>query len=816
MRLEGGQWVVWPWAVLRSAGFPAHDVIALDGGRAAGPAADAFAAAHARVISGRIEGLRRISAQLRQARGEQRVMLRSIRRRLRGTARADSAHPDERAVACAAAERATAYAVLVEAYRADIARAEAHLVSLLERDTFREAAVWQTGQAVLLAQRKLTATAIRGPERRSAAQFVAMLAQRYAVKNDTIGFFGPSAWARVSPDPIAMEIMLHPQQPPRQPVYFEGWALDALVEAFDALPGSRPWAAPRLPTGAWQSKQGEWFFPLRGATQLSPLERQILLLCDGVRSAREIADVVLRTTTVLQSHAEVFALLDRLVQNRVLVWRHELHPQLHPEYELRARLERVGDPALRAEGLAALQTLLAARERVQSAAGDASALAAALSALGDTFTALTRRSATRRPGQTYAGRNLVYQDCRRDCDVQVGARILARLGPPLTIVLDAVRWAAGELASRFRVHLRSCLQTLRATRPLEKIDAQLFFSYASATSEPQLQAIASSVESLFRQRWQSILEPGTREQPVVRRVADIRERACRAFPSPASTWSRARYFSPDVLIAAPNLHALNRGEWSAVLGEVHTTNTLLWSALVTQHSCPEELERVLASDATEVASIVTQTPRADWLARFNVSVVPPNAHAYQYTDDLPELPTGIPAPAAMFTPFDDGATVRMLARDHSLEFDAIELFGVPLCRISNRVVSQLLPDAPCLPRVTLDALTISRARWWLGVQDCHDSSPERSYARLRTWARRNAVPRHVFYKSPLEPKPCYLDLASSLYAELFRKAIGKLDPGQHMRIEEMLPHFDDLWLADASDHRYTSEFRFAVRHLNEV
>ena len=61
----------------------------------------------------------------------------------------------------------------------------------------------------------------------------------------------------------------------------------------------------------------------------------------------------------------------------------------------------------------------------------------------------------------------------------------------------------------------------------------------------------------------------------------------RATPAPGCSagpaWSLARYFSPDVLIAADGEEALRRGDYEIVLGEVHASNTLLYSCFVALH-----------------------------------------------------------------------------------------------------------------------------------------------------------------------------------------------------------------------------------------
>lgn len=812
--LPGGDWVIWRPTVLRGTGFPVSTMAGLAGMQAPS-AADEYSDTRADVIRLRRLALAQIGQDLRACPPSARAALRARRRRIRqGRIARDATTHIERALASATEARAAAHARLIEVYRAETQLIDARLAGILADPRFREAVRWQNPRALSLIDRRFQAPAGARADRRAAGDLVAMLIQRYALKNDSIGFFGPVGWGSLSEQEMTVDISPGAGLLARRAVYFEGWCIDALADALDAHPSVRCWTAPRLAGGVWQGENGVVHVPLVGQVAVSEGERRVLALCDGERSAREIADVVLRhPESDLRSEDDVFAALRALVDRRVLVWRLDVAPQLHPDHELRRRLHRIGDPRLRQECFAALDALVEARDAVARASGDPDALDERLTALNTTFTGLTGRAPTRRVGQMYAGRTLVYEDCRRAGRVTLGAAFLARLGPPLTLVLESARWVAAELARGFRVQMRQCYAALARERR-DAVDAHEFYTRVTQIPLDERMARIRDVERRFRERWQFALGVDGEPRRVSRSVDQIALRAREAFLSRSPLWSRVRFLSPDVLVAADGPEAFRRGDFHCVLGEIHSGNGLLWSALASQHPDPQELADAVERDAREVTPIVTQVLKSDWSARLNVAARPPCGWRYEFHDDRPSQPGCRPMPAAMLVPSDDGLTVTMRTRDGNHEFDAIELFGLPLCWEVDSVLKQYLPDAPHVPRVTIGALTIARERWCATRDELpFVTEPDRAarFAALRAWARGLGLPRRVFYKFPRERKPCYLDFDSPLYSDLFLKGVRSLEEGIAVRLDEMFPGIAETWLADGTGDRYTSEFRFATR-----
>jgi hypothetical protein len=142
--------------------------------------------------------------------------------------------------------------------------------------------------------------------------------------------------------------------------------------------------------------------------------------------------------------------------------------------------------------------------------------------------------------------------------------------------------------------------------------------------------------------------------------------------------------------------------------------------------------------------------------------------------------------------------------------------------LSEKVANhfKLLPRLEHTPRITIDRLVIARETWQLPASEMEfavEKDESQRFLAARRWARLNRLPRYVFYKSPVEVKPCYLDFDSPILVNIFSKIIRRTIDSQSaddlssknklITISEMLPTPDQVWLPDSEGNRYTSEFR---------
>lgn len=747
-------WSAWRWAVLRAPGFPAVEVTRLAAPEAV-EAADRFL-----------------------ERGEPPTERPSVR----------------------------------EAVTRGSARAGAALREIAGGALFREALTWQNRAALhgsidSLLRRAPGAT---DSETRRHERVAALYLQRYCVKNETIGFFGPVGWAELAPTGPALQVLTGPGLLAERHVYFERWCIAALAEKLSGSRELKAGLAPRRMPSLRLEGHGLHY----GAGRLVELPggfAAVLAACDGRRSAGDIARALASSGEEFMSEEEVLEALDELEAKQLIAWGFDIPTSgaPHPERALRATLERLKESQAQQEALRALDELEQARDAAARAAGDAAAVDRALEGLDDTFTRLTGRPARRNAGKIYAGRTLAYEDCRRGDSVRLGPGLMARLAPPLSLVLQSARWFSHTIAEHFRGALLELHRKLVSASGSPRVTLGHFSRHL-----PELfpgagarQSIVSRAREELMARWARVLEP---EKQGARRVSrtcqELSARVGDLFSAPHPGWPTARYHSPDVLIAATSAEAIERGDYLLVLGELHAgLNTVVSPMFLKEHPHPEVLIRAREHDIPEpcVAPVWSaERSRADISspARHDLELENGAVRSWRPEEQVLE--------ESELVVEEVSGQVVVRSRDGARSFDAIAFLEVHLIAEAHGRFA-LLPPAPHTPRVTVDGVVLSREQWRLRSEELPAAvgTWQDRFIAIRGWARRLGLPRHVMVKLPEEPKPLYLDLMSPLYVDLFcRKAY---DAG-HVTLTEMLPSVDELWLVDGEGRRYTSELRFAA------
>jgi hypothetical protein len=825
VELAGG-WRLWRWAGLRGTGFPVELVLPL--------ATLAGAAAVDRWIVEGVEATAAVRAGalavchefLAAGAGPERRRLAKVIERLR------QGHAPPPWDADSAVGAALARLRLAEAREAALRR-EAELLlqgeelriggALREvaRDPmFREALVWQNRAAL---RRGVDALLRQRPgandfKTRQNERLVAGYLQRYCTKNDTIGFFGPVGWACLEggdagePGGSPLVIRPGPGLLATRTVYFEHWCIDRLAETLASDPTLRPTLAPRRMPTVW-IEGTTLHHPVNRTSELPREHARLLAACDGTETARAIARRLLAEPELeVESEVEVYALLEELVAHKLVTWTLALPPAgPYPERTLRELLERLEPSDGRARALAALAEFEAGREAVGRAAGDAVLLDQAMEALAGTFRRLTGEDEVRHSGEIYAGRTLVYEDCRRDVSVTLGRELLESLGEPLGLVLRSARWLTSTLAERYRLLCERTYDELVAETGARAVDFLQFFDRiaphfgADASGAPP--SVGGAVEELAA-RWAQILAiaPGARR--VAHTARALQGRVEEAFSAPGPGWPMARYHSPDVLLAARGPEAVARGEYLLVLGELHVgLNTLTAQLFVKEHPEPGALLQALKADfpAPEVKWI---TPKARLSRADHVSLAPGDV-------DVEVGATRSHRPAAAVLAIGElvveraGERLAVRTRDGRQRHDLGAFLEHHLIAEASARF-RLLPLLPHVPRVTIDRLVVCRERWVLlpdAFGFAHAAQASERFMGARRLARAQGMPRFVFFKIPEEPKPCYLDFASPIYVEIFAK---QLRQASQVIITEMLPGPEEAWLVDAAGRAYLSELRLVA------
>ena len=657
------------------------------------------------------------------------------------------------------------------------------LARLAENRRFREALTWQNRDVLGNALDRVDSAA--GSTRRRRLETVASYWQRYCAKNDTIGFFGPLGWGTLADDGAAAVLEPGAELLAERVTHFEVWAIDALAAALAKDPEVRRWIPPRR-------------HPALVPDSLDAPEAALFNACDGRRPAFEVGPL---------------GLIQKLTERGVLVWAFRVPLGPYPERDLRAQLEAIGDNNVRDRCLESLDQLEAARAGVAAAAGDADALADALGEMDRIFESLVNVSAKRRAGEMYAGRTVCYEDCRRDLRLRLGPAVVREFARALVPVLAGSRWYCGEIYAAGQRLISDALLEVRADRgdarvPLLEVWRRALPRLMPASARREMPTPFEGVTAVtaeLQRRWTDLLAGD---------LDTLSDRACAVFADTRPAWPRAVFHGPDVQIAADGIDALERGEFSVVVGDFRPGGAPVGQSVFLEgNPDPDSLRRFMAAHLPEPRLIVVPSRTMGRIGgRFTVGYGTNRDHYLLTTDetctpsgnrclDIAELWVNDHDDQAMLVT-SDGAVVAPLT--HAFEH---------LILVSGIRAYQPFAPAPYSPRITTGRTVLRRETWTIPAADMTWAhAKDGVHAAARDWARSLGMPRRVFALADGEPKPVYVDFDSRALVTILAR-FARAGPAGTVRVSEMLPGPDQTWLLDADGRRYTSELRLTAIDL---
>jgi predicted transcriptional regulator len=684
------------------------------------------------------------------------------------------------------------------------------LQSIASRDDFLRAVTWQNHRLIDQAIRPFLrwdpAKDKRNFRQRQREELIASYWQRYCVKNDTIGFFGPSGWGKLG-DCVRTRFapgmrMLHSSE-----VFFEAWAVDRLAEVIEEIPRMHEWLMPRRLS--FIKLDGNVVVePVGRRSALSPEQVGVLRLCDGMTRTHDIA---IRANLDLPVVLEILQVLQR---RRWISWKLELPVSPCPDRDLRRFLDGVGDEKARHQALDWLDSLEAARDQVRDSTS-AGTLAAALTSMDELFERITGTASTRNEGRTGGGRTLVYHDSSRDIDIVLGDDLLAATRP-LRLLSRAARWYCSRLGEQARDTLRDVHRKAVAKHG-QPVDLPTIWFESLAALYRSIDVSMRQIDQEFTKKWAAIVPVPAEAREVCYHYDDLLPLVDEAFAAPGPGWAEARYFCPDVMVSATDLSTLHNGDFTLVLGEVHMAiNTMRANCFVTQHPDKADLLSCVDEDFPEprLLMVLPKENPPELTVRFHPALIRDRDILVESTHhtvaaDRP----GLVLSRDVEVVETEGSVIARLPGGE--EFDFLDVFAEML---TSMVASRfrLFAGRPHTPRVKIDNMVVSRERWLFDPADL-DFAAEKDevarFVRTREWAAALGIPRYVFAKSSAEEKPVYVDFASPIYVNVLAKMVRRTNADERVgdktiTVVEMLPAHDDLWLADHEGNRYTSEFRF--------
>ncbi|GAB7105779.1 hypothetical protein JCM4814A_40930 [Streptomyces phaeofaciens JCM 4814] len=695
-------------------------------------------------------------------------------------------------------------------------------LDLARADVFTQALLWQNPQALdevvgsLLRHTKgesstagATGRTARRAERgrRFKTRMLGQYLQRYYTRNESVGFFGPVAWGTFRDGP-PMTLKAGPGLTDQRHVMFEDWAVHELGLSLSRPMEIRRRLPPALVVGV--ARMGRTL--LRGGERprrLSQPEAALAKLVDGRRTAADIG-------TALGDEAAALDMLDVLEDEGYINWTFDIPLDLEPEKALLNQLAALEPTPAVDTALAGLGQLIAARDAVAGAA-TAETLSRTLEEAERLYSEMARRPAARSRRHNGKGFGLLVSAERRAVDLTVGTGLLDELAPPLGLLLDSARWFCRRIGEEATGWLTAGHRELAALYGKDDVPLDALIGRVDARLWDE--ASCAPVREELSSRWEEILAPDPAARRLAYSTAELAAAVAEKFAGPAPVWYGGRHHSPDVMIAAESVEAINRGEYQAVMGELHPGMTTFDCDSMT----------CCAADPREVVLRPAEAALADGPPRFvplhhraaggatGFDHPPPDTYSSRYT----YLSFGERAGARQ-VPSEpvEASSVTVAQRADGLVARFLDGTVLPLLTVLGEYLIyqtgtgfRVLPARPHTPRVTVDRLVIARECWRIPVEEFlprPGMSPEQLYAQVQAVAAAHGLPRHCFWRTARAQKPLYLDLHSPLLTHVLVHTLAEGKPRQSLTFTEMLPTPDELWLPDGEDKRYTSELRITV------
>ncbi|MBI0421294.1 lantibiotic dehydratase [Acinetobacter sp. ACIN00229] len=728
----------------------------------------------------------------------------------------------------ASIKRDEAFSKLKLGYPQALERLSQAIKSFAKDENFRKAIGWQNPEAVQTTVNALALDkSMSDSKRKQRESLIASYVQRYCVKNDTIGFFGPMAWVGIEKDLDRSEFRIGHNLVRSSSVHFEDWVIETLALKIASNDKYIPWlVAFREPF--LYVENNILYFPNGNKVQLSENEARLLVFCDGIRTAGEIAKIILADPfSLFTTMEEVFAGLRELERMRRIKLAFPI-PSCpdNPDLALYRSLFEIDDNTLRTEALIGLDSLVTCKREIQNATNSSENLLNALNKLDQKFIDIVGGSSRRRLGETYGGRGIVYEDCHRDLTMVLSSTALKDTFQPLELVMTSARWFTHSICRQFEIALKKEFTKFQAEQKKIEIYLPDFWLKVQSIIFKGMLPI-EELASELRLRWENILLANV--SPIENKVElsseDIYSQVTSSFPQKGYAWRLASHQCPDIMFCAQSPEHLLNGQYLAVLGEVHiASNTLTTNSFASQHSNANRLLKDLNRDLGTPYIMPKLSPMASGIpTRTQFLDDPESAIEIVFSSGFIPVNRKTAIPIADLNVIDLHGCLMVQHRKNTWCAPLIEVLGDFL---SLSVINHfgLMHKRDHTPRVTIDKLVVQRETWSCLADDltfaCIKEECE-LFRMARMWRDAKGLPNTVFLKMSWEDKPIYIDFNSivsvRILAKQIRNVMGAVSNESHrLTFSEVLPNLDELWLTDLDGKRFTSEFRFVAMHKNDI
>ncbi|TDP96486.1 lantibiotic dehydratase [Labedaea rhizosphaerae] len=706
--------------------------------------------------------------------------------------------------------------VFTAAYDAAEARESRLLAELAGDEQVRTAIAWQNRTVFDVLDKLDPGYRSKPQKRRDREKALAMYLQRYCSKAETIGSFGPAAWFSIGTGDAPMTIDYGPALVEARKIYFERWAIAELGNWMAVQDGARWWFPPVLRPDVHLDGE-RLLVPGRGPVRLTPVEARVLALADGNRHADDIAAAIADHIAEPDAAAVVRKVLTKLTRQRLVTWDANIPVNDRAAEVLRRRVDAIGDPDLFFRFDAILVELDAHKARIAEAS-TSDKLVAALAELDDWFSATTGTQATHSGGKSYAGRTLAYFDATRDVRIDLGSAFFDRFAQPLAVVAAAADWFGNRLADLVEQATAELVRAAAARTKGQVTLADIWTGVLALFWGDDPRPVTTAIAELSA-KWARTI--GAADLPVdTTRITldatEVAERARAEFGDRPGRWPHLAVHSPDLQLVAASTDAVNAGDYTVVLGELHACLSTLdlqfldWT-VPSGHGSLRDLVNAGIPGSRHVPLFPVGWRRNS--GRFVPTSLGSAERSLGFTR-APVVDRGRVDPAVGIALTADDGQVLATTPD-GVTRRLPELLAVLLSMVAADAFKIGLPGRHT-PRLAIDDLVVFRESWRIPAAELElPEKPDRhrDYQCVQRWLDTAGVPARVFVKFAGEDKPAFFDLTSPTMVRCFvnlARAALRVDANTVLGLSEPLPDPRESWLSDVNGDRYVSELRLQL------
>ncbi|SFP03817.1 Lantibiotic dehydratase, C terminus [Pseudomonas sp. NFACC24-1] len=632
-------------------------------------------------------------------------------------------------------------------------------------------------------------------------------AQRFCAKNDTSSFFGPLAWGRFDPQQTEnMHVTYGDAWIKDRSTFFENWAVQRLVEQINQQCPDPDCIPLQLNAGCYLQAR-TLFMPIGKKQHLSPVTAQVLAYINDPEEGMPTLRGLLKAC--VDTPADTLRdLLEHLVSKRIVRRGWQMSPRERKPIE---RMQRWLDDAAASETFSQTWQLLL--ERLESARRDyAKGNLERRTQCLDTLNQLLVEAGvdlSRETGAMYVGRYPVYEDCSRNMNISLGQDMLKQINEDLAPLMLIHQWLIKAIAHRLNqafIEVWKQRQNAYTDIPVDFLD----FLNALAPLLPTIEErIVIDLDQRLEKAWEEQLEGLADNIDVRLSVTDIERLISRLNVELDVTHFEvfgSDYHSPDFLLSSPSVEAINRGDYTIIVGEVHPAVHTLCQPVAAPFGpfniqVNQEVEaifqrpRLILADSPESY----QRSHIDW----------PLQPSYRQL----VLPSGGGC-VATHQQFAAGRAKVMYAHGRLQVVDALGQFSedllcvypTPMHRLGFALAGSVVAKHD-KRRIWLGRALYKRASWLFSsdqLPQVKTSIDDLNHIlQWRAWAVAQGLPRYAFIKIDSEPKPIFLDFDNPLSLDGISNA---LQSANQVKFSEMRPCPEELWLEQAQG-RFCCEIR---------